>query len=153
MNKSDKNARLLAVTIDEWIQMAEAGIGVTAKVIPHGNSMWPLIRSDRDMVEIEPVRRELKIGDVVVFRSSDGRAVIHRIYRITEDEVQTYGDNCSGPDAPVKKSEVFGIAVRVRKGLISYDPNRTAGLAGVLRFSTKGIRRIRKKIKNGMISE
>ncbi len=150
-NKQD--VRSLDVSIDEWMQMIRSGAGCTAKVIPHGNSMWPLIRSDKDMVEITSAEQELKPGDIVVFRRSDGQAVIHRIFRISGDELQTFGDNCDRPDAPIKRSDVIGIAARIHRGSISFDPNKTAGLADKIRSFTKEIRKIRKKLKSRMISE
>lgn len=148
-----QNVRFLDVPIDEWTEMRQSGTGCTARVIPHGNSMWPLIRSDKDMAEITSVYRELKPGDIVVFKRSDGQAVMHRIYRISGDEIQTLGDNCDRPDAPIKRTDVIGIATRIHRGLISFDPNRTAELADKIRLFTKEIRKIRKKLKNGMISE
>ena len=86
-----------------------------AVVTPTGSSMWPMIRSGRDTIEVHPVDiQKIKPGDVVLFRHSDNQAVVHRVYRLTEDKVQTWGDNCASPDTPVPYDSVFGVVTKVQ---------------------------------------
>jgi len=89
--------------------------------------MWPLIRSGKDCVEVKALDRQLRIGDIVVFRRSDGAYVVHRVYKLWKDGetqmVQTWGDNCQGPDAPVKIDGICGIVTKIYRGnkVISAD--------------------------------
>jgi len=57
-----------------------------------GNSMRPLMRSDRTQALLAPVSRgDLRRGDVVLFRHR-GRHVMHRIRRIDGDCLTMAGD-------------------------------------------------------------
>lgn len=107
--------KTFSVPIDEWLKLINSGVYSVARVTPTGNSMWPLIRSCRDQIEVKPVDREIKLGDVVVFKRIDGKSVVHRVWKISDDgkRVQTFGDNCVRPDAPVNISDVCGIATKV----------------------------------------
>ena len=143
----DSGVRVVPVSIDEWIRLTESGVNTVAKIVPEGNSMWPLIRSGKDMIEVMPADGPLKVNDIVVFRRADGRAVVHRIYRLDGNTVQTYGDNCAAPDAPVDRSQVVGVVTRIHRGTLAFAPEKTAWMAGAIRTSTSGIRKIKNSIK------
>lgn len=61
-----------------------------------GNSMWPLISHNRDSVLLVPCDKEnLKKGDIILFRRSESRYVLHRITEVKEGGYITTGDgNC-----------------------------------------------------------
>ncbi len=80
--------------------------------------MHPLIRKDRDHVTIAPLYRPLKAGDILLFFRADGKYVVHRLYRIQEDTVQTLGDGCLQPDAPIRMDSVWGIVTFLERGKI-----------------------------------
>lgn len=103
--------------VDEWYVLVKKGANVAVHVVPNGRSMRPLIVGGRDSVEIWPLRRELKKGDIVLFRRQDGANVLHRVWKLSGDTVTTYGDGCVKPDRPIKRDQVMGIATGLeRKG-------------------------------------
>jgi hypothetical protein len=77
-----------------------------------GGCMEPLL-ADGGRVAVTPARFYWP-GDVIVFRSADGRLLAHRLlgYRPIHGKLAcvTQGDGCVVPDAPVPLSQVLGRA-------------------------------------------
>ncbi len=84
-----------------------AGKAVSFKI--HGNSMFPLLVGERDRVVAEPVK-ELKRGMVVLYRRGDGSLILHRIHHVSDEGVYMVGDNQTGIEGPLKRSQVLGEA-------------------------------------------
>ena len=60
-------------------------------IVPRGNSMMPIIRNDRDAVELAPVPAKLKKFDLPLY-CVGGKYILHRVVKVGE----TYtclGDN------------------------------------------------------------
>lgn len=81
-------------------------------VIPiTGTSMWPLLREGSCRVKLVSARGiALKKGDVVLYRRTDGALILHRIWKITQDGVQTCGDHRWTPDEPIRKEQILAVA-------------------------------------------
>lgn len=83
------------------------------------NSMDPLLDKDASGLEIEPVAGELKVGDIISYRSEVlGGVVIHRIIEMGEDEKGTYylvqGDNNNFRDPEkVRFEQIEGVLIGV----------------------------------------
>lgn len=53
-----------------------------------GTSMWPLLREGKSRVKVVPVDgKQLKKGDIVLYRRKDGTLVLHRIMKVGEEEI------------------------------------------------------------------
>ena len=66
--------------------------GRTVSFSPRGVSMLPMLRQERDMVELSPVGGRLKKYDLPLYQRENGQYVLHRIVKAGE----TYtcvGDN------------------------------------------------------------
>ena len=132
---NDKKNQIGKNSVDKWCQIVNEGISIPLTTYLDGVSMEPLIRYLKDQVTIVPVSRKLFLGDVVLFRRSDGEYVLHRLYRVFESEnkVQTWGDNCVRPDPIMPLSSVVGIAVSFNKNGKQYnldsDEQRKKGLS------------------------
>ena len=83
-----------------------------------GNSMWPLIRHNRDSVLLAALGRPAKVGDIVLMRfpAPHDRYILHRIHRIRGDRCVTLGDGCLKPDPPVPMSCIIGRVEKVYRG-------------------------------------
>lgn len=58
-----------------------------------GMSMWPFLCHGRDQVIIEAIDpKNLKIGDIILFRVSEERYILHRITCCKKDYFETTGD-------------------------------------------------------------
>ena len=101
-------ANIKSITVEDWVELRNQGINVAVNTLLNGYSMMPLIRKNKDKVKIIPIYRELLIGDVVLF-DNGSKYVVHRLYKIDEEVYQTWGDNCLGPDRPLKKENILGL--------------------------------------------
>lgn len=97
------------ISISDWLELIAQGKHIPVVIQLQGRSMEPLIRGWKDVVTIIPVTEELQIGDIVLFQRKDGSYVVHRLYQINKDWVQTWGDNCRFPDAPIPANSILGI--------------------------------------------
>ncbi len=103
------------LTTQQWKELAEVGADFPLTVYTRGVSMWPLLRYTGDHVQMIYPRRELVIGDIIVFYGADGREIAHRIYKIDGDRIQTLGDNCDRADSWIYHSDVLGLVTHTCK--------------------------------------
>ncbi len=102
---------------------------VPMRIPIHGNSMFPLVRMDRDMVTIMPVQERPRVGDIVMFHDPAGeRFVLHRLWKSEEDRALTWGDNCDRPDGWMPWDMVWGKAVLIERGGRNITPDPKKGL-------------------------
>ncbi|MCI5648539.1 MAG: S24/S26 family peptidase [Fusicatenibacter sp.] len=61
-----------------------------------GMSMWPFLCHGRDQVIVEQCDpSSLKKGDIILFQTSSGKYLLHRIIKLRENSFETAGDgNC-----------------------------------------------------------
>ncbi len=141
MENKEKSIRTLSISVEQWHELALEGISTAITLKLDGESMRPLIRKQKDSVTILPVSRQLKKGDIVLFARNDGVYVVHRIYKIIDNEVITVGDNCIEFDAPMPVSSVLGMVVRLeRNGKIFNLDSLSSRVYGILRMSTLPLR-------------
>ena len=137
------------MSIASWYALAEEGTALPMRIPLEGDSMRPLIRRGRDRVTIVPLTRPLKRGDVVLFESPPGRYVVHRVYRLREDAVQTLGDNCWNPDPWMKEKQVLGQAVQAeRDGRKIPLDNRAARAFGRLWMACHPLRMCYRRLRS-----
>ena len=120
------------LSLEQWRELGMNGVAIPMSIPLHGTSMKPLIRPEKDTVTIVPLAREPMVGDIVLFRRSDGKNIVHRVYKVFPDGLQTWGDNCLLPDAPIKREDVYGLVVSMEKKGKTYaldtDRQRACGL-------------------------
>ena len=120
------------LSLEKWRELGENGVTIPLKISLHGGSMKPFINPEKDIVTIIPLIRDPMVGDIIMFRRTDGKNIAHRIYRVFPDGIQTWGDNCPKPDAPRKREDIYGLIVAVEKDGKTYqldtDKQRVYGL-------------------------
>ena len=79
-----------------------------------GGSMSPFIRNG-DVLEVVPAKGKINLGDIILYRSSYGNPVVHRVIHRNTESVITKGDSVPSPDQPVLSKQVLGRAVAVEK--------------------------------------
>ena len=116
------------LSVPEWHVLAQNGTGVPMRILIHGNSMFPLIRMDRDYVTIMALTDDIRIGDIVLF-SEPGRAryVLHRVWCIEKSRVFTWGDNCSAPDGWLPLDTIWGKVTLIERGKKQIHPDPVKG--------------------------
>ncbi len=81
-----------------------------------GISMLPAIRNNQIVLVVVCKAKDLKVGDIIVYKTMFGNCVAHRIIFIGEDEDGWYaftaGDNNSVPDdVTVRARHIIGVMV------------------------------------------
>lgn len=113
MARKDKNIVYETLTLEQWQEAVKDYPELAVNVFTNGISMFPLLHCYKDSVRIEAFRREMKIGDVIMFIRADGQEIVHRLFWMDEEMVQTIGDNCDRPDAKVPRSSVVGLVTHI----------------------------------------
>lgn len=86
--------------------------GKIVQIKPKGYSMYPMFLPGRDSAVLSKVNQNrLKRGDVVLYRRDNQALVLHRIWKITKNEVFLVGDNQISVEGPIKKSQIIGSLV------------------------------------------
>ena len=82
-----------------------------------GNSMSPFLIGGRDTVFLSRLEREPRKGDILLYRRTPGGYVLHRVYRITGDNLTMLGDAQTLPEPGIRREQVIAVVTRVsRKG-------------------------------------
>ena len=117
------------ISIPQWHAMAQTGCNIPMCIPIHGNSMYPLVRMDRDLVTVVPLEEMPRAGDIVLFADPIcDRYVLHRVWRAEGDRVLTWGDNCEKPDGWMPRDAVWGKAISIERGKRSITPDPKKGL-------------------------
>jgi hypothetical protein len=100
--------------------------GKTVQIKPQGYSMYPMFLPGRDSAVLSKVNQNrLRRGDVVLYRRDTQTLVMHRIWKVTKNNVFLVGDNQSSVEGPIKKSKIIGILVfflRKNKKISVHNP-------------------------------
>ncbi|MCR4883480.1 MAG: hypothetical protein K6A68_07920 [Clostridiales bacterium] len=138
-----------ALSIKVWHQLALDGNAPPVRIQLNGCSMDPLIRKNRDNVTIIPPEDEMKTGNIVLFCEPEkDRYVVHRIWKIQDGKVLTWGDNCPEPDAWIPMESIWGKVVLIERGKRRIKPHPKTGLIwAFLWHQAMKIYRVRGRIK------
>ncbi|MCI8712575.1 MAG: S26 family signal peptidase [Ruminococcus sp.] len=114
------------ISIDEWHELARAageeGRHMALRFHVTGVSMVPTIRNGLDGVVVLPLDEErvkdVEKGDVILFRKKNlvGDYVLHRVWKVEGDKVQTIGDGNLCADEWITRDKIYGVAVELHKG-------------------------------------
>lgn len=80
-----------------------------------GGSMTPFLVSGRDTVLLAAAPKEIKKGDILLFRRSDGGYVLHRLLRTDGKTLAFVGDAQDEIEEPVLPEQVIAKVVAVRR--------------------------------------
>lgn len=78
-------------------------------VLTSGASMRPMLRQHKDIVVIERLNSDLKVGDVVAYPGANNSYTLHRIVRIKNGALIIRGDNNYFTETHVKKENIVGV--------------------------------------------
>lgn len=80
-----------------------------------GNSMYPILRSDRDEVEVVACENVRKY-DVVLYKRKDGSYILHRVLKVKGDILSIAGDFEQELETPVYKDQVIAKVDNIIRG-------------------------------------
>ena len=117
------------ISIPEWQQMAKSDNAPPVRIQLNGNSMYPLVRMNRDYVTIVPLEKTPSAGDIVLFNNSCiEKYVVHRVWKTKDGMIQTWGDNCPLPDPWLPLDHVLGKITLIERGKHIIHPEPKNGL-------------------------
>lgn len=90
--------------------------GASAQLAITGTSMNPMLRENRDFVTVRKPQTPLKKGDIILYKRSNGKYVLHRIVKVTENGYNCCGDN-QWKREPVGNNQILAVVTAfTRKG-------------------------------------
>ena len=98
--------------------------GGTLPLVITGSSMAPFLIHGRDTVYLEKIRRPVKPGDMVLYRSVSGELLLHRICGMDDRGFSLVGDAQMHIDSGVKQEQMLAVVTAVnRKGKLLTSEN------------------------------
>ena len=94
--------------------------GNTVRFTPRGNSMLPMLHSDRDTVTLSPVPPRLQKYDLPLYQRENGQYVLHRVVAVGE----TYtciGDNQFVKEHGIPHERVIAVVTAFTRGGKTYS--------------------------------
>ena len=81
-------------------------------VVPvRGTSMWPLLKEGKTRVQVEAKEgKQVRKGDIVLYRRKDGTLVLHRIIKVEEDTFLVCGDHQWKQMEQVQEEQILAVA-------------------------------------------
>ena len=84
--------------------------------VTKGSSMRPLFKTNRDVVILKRSDTEPRKYDVVLYKSGEGKYILHRIVKVLSDEFIIRGDNTYIPERVAKDRILATLTEFNRKG-------------------------------------
>ena len=78
-----------------------------------GDSMLPFIRSGKDLLVIEKPQGRLKKYDVPLYRRDSGQYVIHRVWKVRENDYVICGDNRWQRETGITDRHILGVLTAI----------------------------------------
>jgi hypothetical protein len=101
---------VLMEQLAEMLQQAQA-----VPLVISGNSMAPFLRHGRDTVYLSKLTKKPGKGDIVLYRRSSGRYILHRIYRERADGYVLIGDGQLGTEPGIGYEQIMATVCAVRR--------------------------------------
>ena len=80
-----------------------------------GNSMFPFLVHQRDMISFKKPKQPLCRGDMVFYQRESGQYVMHRIYKICSEGYYLIGDAQSTIEGPLSEKQIFAVVTKVQR--------------------------------------
>ncbi len=97
----------------EYIELLNEGAELPLSV--SGASMLPFLYPGRDAVWLTKPKEAFKRGDILLYRRSNGRWILHRLRKSDGDGLWFSGDAQDELEGPIAADSVFAIALRARR--------------------------------------
>lgn len=136
----------------EIVPLLDEGASVPLTV--SGGSMAPFLGDRRDTVVLTKPSLPLKKGDIAFFKRENGKAVMHRVKKVTSDGYYFLGDALTEVEGPVSKDRIFAsVNTVIRKGKLLKKGDLFFDLFGMLwiriPFGKKAVLRLISARKRG----
>ena len=80
-----------------------------------GFSMNPFLADKRDAVMVKKPDRDLRRGDIVLYKRRNGQYILHRIWKVKRDGYYIAGDDQTMIEGPVLRDQIIGRVEKIRR--------------------------------------
>ena len=80
-----------------------------------GSSMTPFLAPGRDTVYLSKAQKPIRKGDMVLYRRSNGRYVLHRVLKADPDGYTMIGDAQTQPEPGISPEQICAVVTAVRR--------------------------------------
>ena len=104
---------------DAWMPIYLKGLkeGRKVKLTPFGFSMYPLLVGGRDSLILRGIDRELRRGDICLYRRDNGIYVTHSVHHVDKEGIYLIGESQKNIEGPLTMDHMLAYAEEfVRKG-------------------------------------
>lgn len=104
---------------DAWMPIYLEGLkeGKKVKLTPFGFSMYPILVGGRDSLILNKIDRELKRGDICLYRRDTGIYVTHSVHHVDKTGIYLLGESQTGIEGPLSMDHMLAYAEGfIRKG-------------------------------------
>ena len=120
-----------AVLLEEAATLLNEGREVC--FIPKGNSMLPFIRGEKDSVVLKK-KACVEVGDIALVRLPESRYVLHRVVKVSPEEVVLMGDGNWRGQERCHPADVLGTVAYIVKGERQVRPGKARLWKALLPF-------------------
>ena len=89
--------------------------GAAAPLVISGSSMSPFLVHGRDTVFLTPPKKQLKKGDMILYRRQSGAYVLHRIRAVEGETFTLIGDGQTEKEHGIRPEQVLAVVTAVRR--------------------------------------
>ena len=106
-----------SVDTREYLSAMETLIyqGEDVSIPVSGFSMNPFLADKRDAVLVTRPDRDLKRGDIVLYKRRNGQYILHRIWKVKREGYYIVGDAQTEIEGPVLRDQIIGRVERIRR--------------------------------------
>lgn len=99
------------VSMDDIIPLMKEQINNNGEVAftPKGNSMLPMLRSNKDIVTLCKAQFPLKKYDLPLYVRGNGKYVLHRVIGVEKDSYVMRGDNQFLNEPDIREEQIIGV--------------------------------------------
>ncbi len=114
-----------------------------------GRSMLPLLREGKDLFTVKKKGEErCRKLDVVLYKTSQSRYVLHRIIKVRENDYVILGDNCVNIEYGITDRDILGVMTAYTRGKKTKSTDSFSyRVYSVVWNAWRPLRRFLKKIK------
>ncbi len=94
----------------------------TVRLSPQGVSMLPLLRQEKDSVELSPLPAKLHPYDIVFYQRPNGAYVLHRLVKVGEKHLTFIGDHQFVYEYGVEPEWCIAVVSALYRGKCRFTP-------------------------------
>lgn len=89
--------------------------GKEVSMLIAGSSMSPFLGHERDYIYFKKPDRPIKRGDMVFYQRKTGQYIMHRVWKVDNDQYYMVGDAQMEIEGPLERDQIFAVITKVKR--------------------------------------